>query len=46
MTRETIDQKQAEIADQDDRMIGLFTTLCISLATAALGVLAWLLHAK
>jgi hypothetical protein len=46
MTRETIDQQQAEIADQNDRMLGLFTAICISLASASFGVLAWLNYAQ
>lgn len=43
MTSETIEQRQAEIADQNDRMLGLFAALCISAASGATATLFWLL---
>lgn len=43
MTRETFEQQQAEIADQNDRMLGLFAALCIGLASGAGVTLAFLI---
>lgn len=43
MTSETIEQRQAEIADQNDRMLCFFAALCIGAASGATALLAWLL---
>lgn len=43
MKLKTINLQQAEIAEQHDRMVGLFVALCIGSATGAIATLALLL---
>lgn len=43
MTRESIEQQRQEIADQQDRMIGLFAALCIGLFSGTGMTLAFLI---
>lgn len=42
MRRNLEDLRDAENADQHDRMVGLFAALCISAATGSLVTLFWL----
>jgi hypothetical protein len=42
MTRESIDQRRQEMADQHDRMVGLFVAICIGAANGALLTLLFL----
>lgn len=44
MTREMIEQQRQEIADQNDRMIGLFVALCSGAGIGALVSLVWLIN--
>jgi hypothetical protein len=42
MTRETIEQQRQDMAEQHDRMTGLFVALCIGAANGALIALVFL----